>query len=70
MIYSATKNLSGHGNVIAGLVLESGKFNWKNGNFPQFTETYYTLCDRRGNERSFTDVFPDFPFPPQPVRLI
>ena len=62
VIYSATKNLSGHGNVIAGLVLESGKFNWKNGNFPQFTETYYTLRDRQGNERSFTDVFPDFPF--------
>lgn len=62
VIYSATKNLSGHGNVIAGLVLESGKFNWQNGKFPQFTETYYTLRDRQGNERSFTDVFPDFPF--------
>lgn len=62
VVYSATKNLSGHGNVIAGLVLESGKFNWKNGNSPQFTETYYTLRDRQGNERSFTEVFPDFPF--------
>jgi len=30
IIYSATKNLSGHGNVIAGIVLESGKFNWQN----------------------------------------
>lgn len=62
VIYSATKNLSGHGNVIAGLVLESGKFNWANGKFPQFTETYYTLRDKKGKERSFTEVFPDFPF--------
>ncbi|MCI1955740.1 MAG: aminotransferase class I/II-fold pyridoxal phosphate-dependent enzyme [Oscillospiraceae bacterium] len=62
VLYSATKNLSGHGNVIAGLVLESGKFNWRSGKFPQFTETYYTLRDAAGKERSFTDVFPEFPF--------
>lgn len=62
VVYSATKNLSGHGNVIAGLVLESGKFNWANGKFPQFTEPYYTLRDRNDKERGFAETFPDFPF--------
>ncbi|MGF7429223.1 aminotransferase class I/II-fold pyridoxal phosphate-dependent enzyme [Thermoanaerobacterium thermosaccharolyticum] len=62
IVYSATKALNGHGNVIAGLVLESGKFNWANGKFPQFTEPQYTLRDLNGNERSILDVFPQFPF--------
>lgn len=62
VIYSATKGLSGHGNVIAGLVLESGKFNWQTDKFPQFSEKYYTLRDINGIHRSFTEVFPEFPF--------
>lgn len=62
IVYSATKALNGHGNVIAGLVLESGKFNWANGKFPQFTEPQYTLRDFNGKERSILDVFPQFPF--------
>ena len=62
VVYSATKGLSGHGNVIAGLVLESGKFNWQTEKFPQFSEKYYTLRDPAGNWRSFPQVFPEFPF--------
>lgn len=62
VIYSATKGLSGHGNVIAGLVLESAKFNWQTEKFPQFAEEYYTLRDLEGNKRSFPQVFPEFPF--------
>lgn len=62
VVYSGTKGLNGHGNVIAGLVLESGTFNWNNGRFPQFTEPYYTLRDTSGKLRSILDVFPDFPF--------
>lgn len=62
VVYSATKGLNGHGNVIAGLVLESGKFNWKSDKFPQFSELYYTLRDINENKRSFLDVFPQFPF--------
>lgn len=62
VIYSATKALSGHGNAIAGLVLESGKFNWANGKFPQFLEPDYTLRDENGIPRTFLDVFPEFPF--------
>ena len=38
--YSATKYLAGHGTIIAGLVVESGKFNWLNGKFPQFEKFY------------------------------
>jgi O-acetylhomoserine (thiol)-lyase len=62
VIYSATKALNGHGNAIAGLVLESGRFNWANGKFPHFEEPYYTLRDEHGRERTFLEVLPDFPF--------
>jgi len=62
VVYSATKGLSGHGNVIAGLVLESGKFNWQTEKFPQFSEKYYTLRDINENWRSFPEVFPQAPF--------
>lgn len=62
VVYSGTKALNGHGNVIAGLVLESGKFPWDNGNFPQFQEKHYTLRDEKDNPRSYVEKFPDFPF--------
>ena len=48
VIYSATKALSGHGNVIAGLILDSGNFNWGNGKYPQFEEKSYFLRDSQG----------------------
>lgn len=62
VIYSATKALCGHGNAIAGLIVESGRFNWNNGKFPQFEQPYYNLRERSGRYRSFTEVFPDSPF--------
>lgn len=62
VVYSATKGLNGHGNIIAGLVLENGKFNYVTDKFPQFSEKYYTLRDVDGNYRSFPEVFPDAPF--------
>lgn len=62
VVYSATKGLSGHGNVIAGLILESGKFNWQSEKFPHFSEKYYTLRDIKDNWRSFLEVFPHAPF--------
>jgi O-acetylhomoserine (thiol)-lyase len=63
VIYSATKALNGHGNLIAGLVVEAGKFPWDNGKFPQFQEPYYTLRDRSTDrERTFWEVFPGAPF--------
>ena len=62
VVYSATKGLSGHGNLVAGLVLESGKFNYSKEKFPQFSEKYYTLRDEHDNYRTFLEVFPDAPF--------
>ncbi|MGF1534436.1 MAG: O-acetylhomoserine aminocarboxypropyltransferase/cysteine synthase family protein [Bernardetiaceae bacterium] len=35
---SATKWIGGHGTSIGGVIVDSGKFNWGNGKFPQFTE--------------------------------
>ncbi len=35
---SATKWIGGHGTSIGGVIVDSGKFNWGNGNFPVFTE--------------------------------
>lgn len=37
-IYSATKFIGGHGTSIGGVIVDSGKFNWENGRFPEFTE--------------------------------
>ncbi|BBB90931.1 MAG TPA: aminotransferase class I/II-fold pyridoxal phosphate-dependent enzyme [Methylomusa anaerophila] len=62
VVYSATKALSGHGNVIAGVIVEAGKFNWANGKFPHFLEPYHTLRTKEGQPRNFLEVFPGFPF--------
>jgi O-acetylhomoserine (thiol)-lyase len=59
VVYSATKSLSGHGNIIAGLILESGKFPYDNGKYPQFTKPEYVLRESANpsNERGFFEVF-------------
>lgn len=39
VVHSATKWIGGHGTTIAGVIVDSGKFNWeKSGKFPGFTE--------------------------------
>ncbi|WP_345215443.1 O-acetylhomoserine aminocarboxypropyltransferase/cysteine synthase family protein [Georgenia halophila] len=38
VVHSATKFLGGHGTTLGGVVVESGRFDWGNGNFPQMTE--------------------------------
>jgi O-acetylhomoserine/O-acetylserine sulfhydrylase len=38
VVESATKWIGGHGTCIGGVIVDSGKFNWANGKFPQFTE--------------------------------
>lgn len=43
--YSATKYLSGHGVNISGIVVESGKFNWLNGRFPEFDQFHQEFKD-------------------------
>jgi O-acetylhomoserine (thiol)-lyase len=38
VVHSATKFLGGHGTSLGGVVVESGRFPWGNGNFPRMTE--------------------------------
>jgi O-acetylhomoserine (thiol)-lyase len=38
VVHSATKFLGGHGTTLGGVVIESGRFDWGNGNFPRMTE--------------------------------
>jgi O-acetylhomoserine (thiol)-lyase len=55
-VISATKFVGGHGTSIGGVIVDSGKFNWDNGKFPEFTEpdpTYHGL--------KFWDAFGNLP---------
>ena len=39
VVHSATKFIGGHGTTIGGVIVDSGKFDWKaSGKFPQFTQ--------------------------------
>jgi O-acetylhomoserine (thiol)-lyase len=38
VVHSATKYLGGHGTAIAGVIVDSGHFDWTSGKFPGFTE--------------------------------
>ncbi|MBL7200571.1 MAG: O-acetylhomoserine aminocarboxypropyltransferase/cysteine synthase [Anaerolineae bacterium] len=38
VMHSMTKYLGGHGNSIAGILVDSGRFPWDNGRFPNFVE--------------------------------
>ncbi|MEW8997255.1 MAG: homocysteine synthase [Thermoanaerobacter sp.] len=38
VVHSATKFIGGHGTSIGGVIIDSGKFNWDNGKFPELTE--------------------------------
>lgn len=57
VVQSATKWIGGHGTSIGGVIVDSGRFDWRSGRFPLFTEPspgYHGLV--------FTDAFgPDSP---------
>jgi O-acetylhomoserine (thiol)-lyase len=56
VVHSATKYIGGHGNSIGGVIVDSGKFAWNNGKFPEFTEPdpgYHGLV--------YWDTFGNFP---------
>lgn len=56
VVHSATKFIGGHGNSIAGTIVDSGKFSWNNGKFPELTDpdpSYHGL--------KYWDTFSDFP---------
>lgn len=38
VVHSATKFIGGHGNSIGGVIIDSGKFDWGNGKYPELTE--------------------------------
>jgi O-acetylhomoserine (thiol)-lyase len=55
-VISATKFVGGHGTSIGGVIVDSGRFNWGKGKFPEFTEpnpSYHGL--------KFWETFGDFP---------
>ncbi|MFT9097740.1 O-acetylhomoserine aminocarboxypropyltransferase/cysteine synthase family protein [Liquorilactobacillus sp.] len=57
IVYSSTKGISGHGNVVSGIIVDGGKFEWTKEKFPQFFEPELTL-DKEGREdNSFVGVF-------------
>jgi len=57
VIHSVTKYLGGHGTTMGGVVVESGRFPWDNGNFPQMTEP-----SRGYHGVRFFETFGDFGF--------
>lgn len=38
VVHSTTKYMDGHAIVGGGVIVDSGRFDWNNGNFPEFTE--------------------------------
>jgi len=57
VVHSATKFLGGHGTSMGGVIVESGKFDWGNGNFPGMTEPSAGYHGIR-----FYETFGDFGF--------
>ena len=57
VIHSVTKYLGGHGTTMGGIVVESGRFPWDNGRFPQMTEP-----SRGYHGVRFFETFGDFGF--------
>ena len=45
VVHSATKFLGGHGTSLGGVIVESGQFDWGNGNFPRMTEPVASYGD-------------------------
>ena len=52
---SATKYIGGHGTSIGGVIVDSGKFAWNNGKFPE-----YTTPDPAYHGLVYWDTFKDF----------
>jgi len=55
-VLSATKYIGGHGTSIGGVIVDSGKFQWNNGNFPEFNEP-----DKSYHGVRYWDAFGNFP---------
>lgn len=57
VVHSATKFIGGHGTSMGGVMIESGKFDWGNGNFPRMVEPSAGYHGIR-----FYETFGDFAF--------
>ena len=58
LYHSATKFLGGHGTVIGGVLVDSGRFDWEaSGKFPQLTEPYAGFHGMDFEEESGTRAF-------------
>jgi O-acetylhomoserine (thiol)-lyase len=58
VFHSATKFLSGHGTVVAGLLVDGGRFDWeRSGRFPELTEPYAGFHDMVFSEESTDGAF-------------
>ncbi len=61
VIHSTTKYMDGHATVVGGVVVDSGKFNWNNGKFPELTtpdESYHGVVytEQFGNAAFITKL--------------
>jgi O-acetylhomoserine (thiol)-lyase len=56
IVTSATKYIGGHGSSIGGVIVDSGKFDWGNGRFPEMTE-----ADPSYHGLKYWDMFGNFP---------
>ncbi|MDD9146930.1 aminotransferase class I/II-fold pyridoxal phosphate-dependent enzyme [Sporolactobacillus sp. CQH2019] len=58
VVYSSTKGISGHGEVISGLIVDAGNFDFGNGRFKQFEEKEFILGNEEEHmQRSFVEAF-------------
>jgi O-acetylhomoserine (thiol)-lyase len=57
VIHSATKFIGGHGTTMGGLIVESGRFDWNNGRFPDMTAP-----SRGYHGVNFAETFGDFAY--------
>ncbi|MCP3855859.1 MAG: O-acetylhomoserine aminocarboxypropyltransferase/cysteine synthase [Actinomycetia bacterium] len=57
VIHSATKFIGGHGTSIGGVIVESGRFPWDNGQFPHMTEPIPSY-----NNLRFAENFGEYAF--------
>jgi O-acetylhomoserine (thiol)-lyase len=58
VFHSATKFLSGHGTVVGGVLVDSGRFDWeRSGRFPELTAPYAGFHDMVFTEESTVGAF-------------
>ena len=57
VVHSTSKYMDGHAVQIGGVIVDSGKFDWTNGKFPEFTEP-----DESYHGVVYTRDYPDCPY--------